>query len=209
MVDFGTKHAKCKLMLLEECAKSLESQQWSKEMIAGAESNCALSDGYHHVLFPGGMQEMLVEFENWQDQLMLEMIEKSGKPQKIREQIANALEIRLMKLLPKNALINHRAAFALPQNLLIANQSAMKSCDLIWKNAGDRSSDFNYYTKRGLLFPVYLGARAFYFADNSEDHQDSRQFIKNALDNIVNIASLKSRIRLPQLQEIPILRFFL
>jgi ubiquinone biosynthesis protein COQ9 len=209
MVDFAIKHAKCKLILLEECAKMLESQQWSKEMIAGAEINCGLADGYHHVIFPGGMQEMLVEFENWQDRLMLEMIEKSGKPQKVREQIARALEIRLMELLPKTALINHSAAFALPQNFLIANQAAMKSCDLIWKNAGDRSSDFNYYTKRGLLFPVYLGARAFYFADNSKNHQDSRQFIKNALDNIVNIASLKNRIRLPQLQEIPILRFFL
>lgn len=209
MTDFATKHAERILMLLKECAKLLESQQWSKEMLAEAERNCGLATGYHHVIFPGGVQEMLVEFENWQDKLMLEMIEKSGKPQKIREQIANALEIRLMKLLPKNALINHSAAFALPQNLIIANQVAMKSCDLIWKNAGDRSSDFNYYTKRGLLFPVYLGARAFYFADNSENHQDSRQFIKNALDNIVNIASLKNRIRLPQLQEIPILRFFL
>jgi ubiquinone biosynthesis protein COQ9 len=209
VADFANKHAKCRLILLEEFARLLEKHSWSEKMISQAESNCALDHGYHHVIFSGGMQDILVEFERWQDSLMLEEIEITGKPSKIREQIAKALEIRIMKLLPKAAAINHYATFALPQNLLIANQSAMETCDVIWKSAGDRSSDFNYYTKRGLVFPVYLASRAVYFADNSENYQDSQEFIKNALDNIVNLASFKHRIQLPRLEDIPILRFFL
>ena len=97
----------------------------------------------------------------------------------------------------------------IPTNLLSGNKSYTQTCDLIWNYAGDKSTDFNYYTKRGLLLPVYLSAKAFYISDNSKGHEKTKKFIKNALDNIINIASFKNRINLPNIEDIPILRLFL
>lgn len=208
MTNFAKKHEMSKISLFKELTKLLDNNAWSKAMISEAESNCKMNPGYYHIIFPSGESQILQELEDWQDNRMLEELDKGKRPKKIREQIALALETRLMHIVSKNALMNISSALALPSNILIASESACYSCDLIWKYAGDKSTDFNYYTKRGLLLPVYLSARAFYIADNSNDHHDTKEFIKTALDNIINIASLKNRIHLPKMEDIPILRLF-
>ena len=96
----------------------------------------------------------------------------------------------------------------MPTNIISGTEVACRSCDIIWKYAGDKSSDFNYYTKRGLLLSVYAAAQVFYFGDNSENHKDTKDFIKNALDNIINIASFKNNIKMPKIEDIPIARLF-
>jgi len=208
MTDFASKHAACRIKLFKELVNLLENNVWSGKLIAQAESNCGLNSGYHHIIFPDGKTQMLQEFESWQDDLMQEALAKTKRPKKIREQIALALETRLMDIISKTVALNISSAFMMPQNILAGNESACRTCDLIWKYAGDKSTDFNYYTKRGLLLPVYLSAKAFYFADNSKNHQDTKDFIKNSLDNIINIASFKNRIKLPKIEDIPILRLF-
>lgn len=208
MTDFASIHAEYKVKLFQELVNLMEISGSLENIISQAESNCKLALGYHHVLFPDGESQILQEFENWQDAIMLKTLSMQEKPKKIRAQIALALENRLMHVIPKKALINSCAALLLPQNIYAGSKAAGKTSDLIWKYAGDKSTDMNYYTKRGLLLPVYLSARAFYIADNSKNHQDTKDFIKNALDNIINIASFKNRIKLPKLEDIPILRLF-
>ena len=208
MTDFASKHATCRIKLFKEFARLLETGSWSDELIYKAEANCGFTTGYHHIIFADGKTQMLQEFESWQDEMLLHKLKKIEKPKKIREQIALALEIRIMEVVSKIVALNNSAFFMIPTNILAGSESACHTCDLIWKYAGDKSTDFNYYTKRGLLLPVYLSARAFYFADDSKNHQATREFIKNALDNIINIASFKNKINLPKIEDIPILRIF-
>ncbi|MDG1436414.1 MAG: COQ9 family protein [Rickettsiaceae bacterium] len=208
MTDFAKKHAEAKIKLFQSLAKNLEQEAWSKELIAHCELECKMSPGYHHILFLEGGAQMLDEFESWQDDIMLQELMSKERPQKIREQIALALETRIINIISKNALIHISSALALPSKILVGSEASCRTCDAIWKYAGDKSTDFNFYTKRGLLLPVYLSAKAFYISDESDDHKDTKEFIKNALDNIINIASLKNRIHLPKLEDIPILRLF-
>ena len=203
MTNFAHKHQTARIKFYKALAPLLEINGWSEELIKKAEELCGFEQGYSHILFTDGRIELLKSFEAWQDQLMLDTLDKIEKPKKIREQIALALEIRIMQVIAKDAALNNSAHHLLPTNILAASEAACHTCDVIWKYAGDKSTDFNYYTKRGLLLPVYLSAKAFYFADNSEDHQKTKEFIKNALDNIINIASFKLK-----LEDIPILRMF-
>ena len=143
----------------------LNNNAWSKDLINNAENNCKFSHEYHYILFPDGDLQILQEFESWLDDHMLSALNKIERPKKIRDQIALALETRIIDLITKDAAISISAYHILPQNICAANESAFKTCDVIWKYAGDKSTDFNYYSKRGLLFPVYLSAKAFYFAD--------------------------------------------
>lgn len=197
-----------KIAFFKKLCNLLDSMHWSIEMINEAEKQCKLDANYHKLLFPNGQTQMVQEFENWLDIEMLAALEKTEKPKKIREQIALALETRIINLVPKNVILKNSSFFLVPTNVLAGNESACQTCDLIWKYAGDRSTDFNYYTKRGLLLPVYLSAKTFYVADNSKDHEKTKEFIKNALDNIINIASFKNRVNLPKMEDIPILRLF-
>ena len=45
---------------------------------------------------------------------------------------------------------------ALPQNVAGSASALAKLVDEIWYLVGDRSMDFSYYTKRGLLSGVYV-----------------------------------------------------
>ena len=45
---------------------------------------------------------------------------------------------------------------SLPQNVAGSATELAKLVDEIWYLAGDRSVDFSYYTKRGLLSGVYV-----------------------------------------------------
>ena len=197
-----------KIAFFKKLCNLLDSMHWSIEMINEAEKQCKLDANYHKLLFPNGQTQLVQEFENWLDTEMLAALEKIEKPKKIREQIALALETRIINLVPKNVILKNSSFFLVPTNILAGNESACQTCDLIWKYAGDKSTDFNYYTKRGLLLPVYLSAKTFYVADNSKDHEKTKEFIKNALDNIINIASFKNRVNLPKMEDIPILRLF-
>ena len=205
MADIAGKHAGCRYKFFEEFAKALEFNSRMDKTTSTAEQKCNFAKGYHYVLFPAGVGQIMQEFEAWQDSQMLANLDTLERPSKIREMVALALEVRIMKILSKNALLNANGFFTIPSNLLSGSKVAYKTCDFIWKYAGDKSSDFNHYTKRGLLFSVYQSSKLFYFADNSTDHKNTKEFIKNALDNIVNIASFKSRIKM---ENIPILRLF-
>jgi ubiquinone biosynthesis protein COQ9 len=208
VTDIAKKHANAKECFLSSLPKALAGNCWSKNILLKANTECGFTPGYYHILFPNGLKEIVMAYEEWQDRQMLELLGKEEKPKKIRQMIARALEIRLMQIVPKQASLNQSSYFLLPTNICQGLECASITCDVIWRFAGDKSTDFNYYTKRGLLLPVYLSAQAYYFADESAEHQKTKEFIDSSLDNIINIASLKNKIKLPSIEDIPILRLF-
>ncbi len=208
MIDIEQKHEKIKQDIFNELQILLQRDVISNEIIILAFKNIKIDPGYQYILFPNGLSEIVSLFENYLDDKMKGYFENISKDLKIREKIAKALEMRIIDCSHQNVIKNIAAFSILPFNLAQAIQSAWQTCDLIWKFAGDNSVDYNYYSKRSLLFGAYATSRTFYLADKSENFVDTREFIKNALDNIINIASLKNKIRLPAKVNIPILRLF-
>ena len=51
------------------------------------------------------------------------------------------------------------------------------TADIIWKIAGDQSTDFNHYTKRILLSWVYLTTFACWAKDKDKTFQETRSFL--------------------------------
>jgi ubiquinone biosynthesis protein COQ9 len=208
MNDILEKHQQTKNSLFEHLLILLKEDCLSYELINKAEQKAKIAAGYHELLFPGGIREIAISLEGWLDNKMLEELAKIPAPGKIRHKIAKALEIRIMGLANKKAIFNMSSFYLLPEYITLGAKADWNTCNIMWRYAGDQSADFNYYTKRSLLLGVYVSATAFYFADNSENHQDTKNFIDNALDNIINIASFKSKIKLPKKEDIPIIRLF-
>ena len=208
MSDMAKEHLVRKDRFLSAVPEVLCSYNWSEQMLSIVNESCGFKKGYYHILFPEEITEVIAEYENWQNQQMLAIAGKEKNLKKVREKIARALEIRITGIMPKQAALNHSSYFLLPANIFSGLEYAVITCDRIWRFAGDKSTDFNYYTKRGLLLPVYLAAQTYYFADKSEGHVDTKEFIKSSLDNIINIANLKNQINLPKMEDIPILRLF-
>ncbi len=213
------KYQAQRLQFIEVVAKNLATNGWNQKLLEKAELECGFEQGYHFILFQDGIRGAIRYFEAWQNKLMLDKLaENDMQPAKVREKIALALTLRIMQMEDKQLdakaiALQNSTYYGCLENTLFGAEMALSVCDNIWYYAGDKSTDFNYYTKRGLLLPVYLSAVMFYISDTSLGNVDTKNFIEQALANIINIASIKNnvalgQIKLPALEDIPILRMF-
>ena len=75
---------------------------------------------------------------------------------KIREKIRALVWRRLEIMGPaREAVRRGLAILAMPQNIALALRISWRTADLMWRIAGDTSTDFNHYTKRMTLGAVY------------------------------------------------------
>lgn len=198
--DIEFRHSIAKLQFLQEIEKLLSSNlynyKWNHQLLKQAEVNCGFKAGYYFMLFGADLQNIISAFEKWQDQSMLSYLRNSELPNSVREKIAKALIYRLMGNIEqrqgyKIMTLKSSTYLAWPQNAKASAQIAWRTCDLIWQYAGDKSLDFNYYSKRSLLLSVYMPAKLFFISDQSYNFLDTEEFIKTSLINIINIAKLK------------------
>lgn len=203
------KYYSLKIQFVQVLAKLLIFDEWNNELLADAEKECGFVKGYCHIIFPGGIREIVDFFENWQDQNMLDLLSQQETPIKIRDKIDLALRIRIKDCTPKLIHLKNRSYFTTPSNSIFATKIAFRTCDLIWRYAGDKSIDYNYYTKRGLLLSVYITSILYYIQDESENNVDTDQYITKSLSNIITVTSkCKNMLKLPNPVDIPIIRLF-
>ena len=86
------------------------------------------------------------------------------------------------------------ALLALPQYALDGATCVWRTCDTIWRAIGDTSADFNWYTKRGLLAGVVTSTMLYWFADQSEDFEDTQKFIDRRIADVMQIEKVKAQV---------------
>jgi ubiquinone biosynthesis protein COQ9 len=134
-------------------------------------------------------------FSHWADERMAERM-REDKAERMRERVAHAVRARLDALAPHKDAARRAAAFlAQPQNAPLAASLMMRSVDLMWRAAGDRSSDFSYYTKRALLGAVYGATLIHWLSDSSENHADTWDFLDARIDNVMQIEKFRGAAR--------------
>lgn len=62
--------------------------------------------------------------------------------------------------------------------------------DEIWYQAGDRSLDASWYTKRGLLTKTYIATELFMIQDKSPDFEDTWDFLDRRLDEMFQVLDI-------------------
>ncbi len=64
--------------------------------------------------------------------------------------------------------------------------------NIIWYSAGDKSVDYNYYTKRLLLAGVYISSFLFWLDESDEEKLS--EFIDRRISNVMQIQKIKSKL---------------
>ena len=62
----------------------------------------------------------------------------------------------------------------------------------MWRLAGDTSTDFNFYTKRGLLAKVYMATLTVWLDDESDDLATTQAFLYRRIEDVMKIEKLKA-----------------
>lgn len=115
---------------------------------------------------------------------------------KIRDKIRGLVWQRLEIMAPaREAVRTALAFFALPQNLPLGARIGWRSADLMWRLAGDSSTDFNHYTKRLTLGAVYGSTLLMWLDDQSEGGVDTRAFLDRRIDDVMRFEKAKAEWR--------------
>ena len=112
---------------------------------------------------------------------------------KVRARIAALVEARLDIVADtRESLRRALAILAMPQHLAHAARLGWRTVDLIWRRAGDTATDYNHYTKRGILFAVYGATLTVFLDDDSEGQADTRAFLARRIEGIMRFEKLKA-----------------
>ena len=97
----------------------------------------------------------------------------------------------------------------LPSNTCFAMSSVFKISDAMWTLAGDKSTDFNYYTKRLILSTTYAMSILHMSNDTSEGFAETLAFANRRIDNVIAFYKFKNRIGafLPKVRNVFNVRF--
>jgi ubiquinone biosynthesis protein COQ9 len=115
---------------------------------------------------------------------------------KIREKIRSLVWRRFEIMEPaREAVRRGIAILAMPQNLPLAMRIGWRSADVMWRLAGDTSTDYNHYTKRLLLGGVYTSSMFVWLDDNSEGRSETGAFLDRRIDDVMKIEKAKAQWR--------------
>ena len=146
------------------------------------------------LLFPGGAPDMIEAFCDWADRRMVQAAESMAGlklPQRVRALIVQRLEQNRGY---KEAVRRAIAVLALPRHVSLAAKCTARTVDAIWHAAGDRSTDFSWYTKRAILTAAYGTTLLFWLRDTSEDDAATLAFLDRRLAGIAWTHDLRRRV---------------
>lgn len=186
-----------KILILEDFLKNASFDGWSESSLIKSAQNCNFAKDYYKLLFPQGISDLTDFFYNYTTEKMTNIFldQENTEKLKIREKIAFLIEIRINIYDSYKESIRSLLTHNLyPQNILNAQLNIWKICDQIWFLAGDKSTDFNYYSKRALLEGVYSSSVLFWLEDKSDNWEETKSFIAVQITRVLKIGKFSSEL---------------
>ncbi len=127
---------------------------------------------------------------------------------KIRDKIRALVWHRLETMGPaREAVRRGLAILAMPHNVPLALRISWRTADLMWRIAGDTSTDFNHYTKRITLGAVYGSTLLAWLNDQSEGWGDTAAFLDRRIDDVMSFEKWKAQWRGSSEHQLSLSRF--
>jgi len=170
---------------------------WSRHTMIAAGKGLGLDRIEVGAMFPGGPRDLVAAFSRWADLRMLETLARRDlEAMNTSERIAAGIMARLDVIAPhREAARRALVLLALPQNAPLGGRLLYETVDALWAAAGDRSTDFNFYTKRALLAGVYAATSLFWFEDRSPDFEATRAFLARRLADTARVSKFREGFR--------------
>ena len=169
---------------------------WGMDAIVRGACGAGFDEATAKRMFPQGAVDAIKHFANLADR---EMIKKMNAmdldSMRIRDRIMAGVRARLEFLGPhREAVRSGLGVLASPVHGATMAKITLGTVDAIWNVAGDKSSDFNWYTKRGLLGAVYGATVLYWLADESDNFSATWDFLSRRVDDVLKIPPLQARL---------------
>lgn len=169
---------------------------WGEAALAAGAEDVGYDANTAKRLFPEGAVDAIAHFATISDREMLKVMKAADlNNMRVRDKVVFGVRARLEYLAPhREAIRGGLQVLANPLHLGLMTKITHTTVDHIWYMAGDRSADFNYYTKRGLLAAVYGPTVLYWLNDQSENNEDTWDFLGRRIDDVLKIPPMKAKL---------------
>lgn len=182
-----------KKAILECALKKAPFEGWTQSLLEHALEEAGFDRKEWKRFFPAGVVDLLDFYSDLSDfHMVMDTAPMNLSTKKIHERIMILIETRLKRSLPHREAIRRSVAFyALPMHAFAGFKALYKTLDEIWYQAGDTSTDFNFYTKRALLGAVFSSTVLFWLDDKSPNQVETSAFLKRRLLDVLKIQTFR------------------
>jgi ubiquinone biosynthesis protein COQ9 len=178
---------------LEATLPNVPFDGWTYRSLRAGLASIDVSPDEAELLFPGGGPDLIEAFCDWADRRMAAAAQDLGGSLSGRVRALIALRLQQNRGY-KEAVRRAVAILALPRHARLAATCTARTVDAIWHEAGDRSADFSWYTKRAILAAVYGAVVLYWLRDSGEDDAATLAFLDRRLAGVGRITSVRRRV---------------
>ncbi len=182
---------------------------WTHKAVDSAAGQLGVDPVQARLAFPKSQADMIDCYIQEVDRaLEAWFTPKRLETMKIREKIRSLIWHRLEIMGPaREAVRRALAILAMPQNVPRGLRIGWRTADLMWRIAGDTSTDFNHYTKRMTLGALYASTLLVWLDDQSDGWQETGAFLDRRIDDVMKFEKLKAEWRGSSGQRLSLSRF--
>jgi ubiquinone biosynthesis protein COQ9 len=178
---------------------------WGRDALYAGAQEAGYDQAMAMRAFPSGAAAAIKLWGAWCDTEMTKTLENLPDWQEtgVTARITAAVRTRLMiNSQHREAVRRALSWYAMPLNIPLGVQATFRTVNAMWYAAGDKSADWNYYSKRGLLATIYTATVLYWLSDTPDDDGDDQgdypqtwDFLSRRLKNLGTISQLPGKIR--------------
>ena len=170
---------------------------WGEKALMTAAEETGIGADAARRAFPRGATSLIEYHSAWADQRMLDNLDEAVlKNLGVRQRVSKAVRNRLEKNGPSREAIRAAVGYlAMPQNGLLSLKCLYRTVDAVWFAIGDKSTDFNFYSKRALLAGAYGATLLYWLDDSSENYEESWAFLDRRLEDVMRVGRAKANLQ--------------
>lgn len=178
--------------ILDYCLKNCVFDGWTHKLLENACIANNLEPLHWKIYFPNGAIDLVDCFIEHTNKEMATNVNLEGL--RTHEKVRECVKWRLQYNENRKAAINSMLKLC-AQNPIRATKANFKAVDAIWRLCGDKSTDWNYYSKRMLLAGVYNSTILFWLNDNSPNHEKTWEFLDKRLVDVAKFGKGINELR--------------
>ena len=199
---------KSKNLILDKILEISPWFGWNDRSLRVACKNLGLDENYYYIIFPKGVDDVLLYKNQLVNEAMTDRLALTDLTKlKIRDRVYLAIKALIEQNTKDKLAIKRMVSYCLVRGKTILGLKMIYSTvNKIWYNIGDKSTDFNFYTKRATLALIYISTLTYWVNDNSKNNLKTFEYLHKQIDFSLKYNPIKIFRKLFDTSNIPFIR---
>ena len=183
-----------RLKILKKAKRHIPFDGWNEKIFLTLAKELEISASEINFLFPKNYKDLLDLYLEEKENQMIKGVKKLNFSNlRTQEKLSQIIMLRIKKNSSEKELVRKTFFYlSLPQNCILGISSIFRTVDNIWYLTGDKTSDFNYYTKRIILAGIYSSVLLFWLNRGNKSLKETEDFLIKKIKKTSIVKKIKN-----------------